>query len=93
MECPNDISNIKKIHVLQKISEVLGDSLVLHCTSLLRMIFTSLAHAFQRVRVQNVRNFLQIKLDTEINAPFLLNDDGDPHFLFHNFNENTILSH
>jgi len=32
------------------------------------------------------------KLDSEINAPFLLNEHGDPHFLFHNFNENNILN-
>jgi len=44
------------------------------------------------VRVQNVRNFPQTKLDSEINAPFLLNEHGDPHILFHNFNENNILN-
>ena len=27
-----------------------------------------------------------------MNAPFLLNKHGDPHFLFCNFNENIILS-
>jgi len=42
------------------------------------------------MRVQDVRDFPQTKLDSEINAPFLLNDDGDPHFLFHNFNENNV---
>jgi len=26
-----------------------------------------------------------------MNAPFLLNEHGDPHFLFHNFNEDSIL--
>jgi len=44
------------------------------------------------VRVQNVRDFPQTKLDSEINAPFLLNEHGDPHFLFHNFHENNILN-
>jgi len=69
-----------------------GDSLVLHCASVLRTIFASLARAYQRVRVQNVRDFPQTKLDSEINASFLLNEHGDPHFLLHNFNENNILS-
>ena len=39
------------------------------------------------------RDFPQTKLDSKINAPFLfLNEHGDPHFLFHNFNENNILN-
>ena len=46
-------------------------SLVLHCASLLRTIFASLARAHEHVRVQNVRDFAQTKLDSEINAPFL----------------------
>ena len=62
------------------------------CASLLRTIFASLARAHERVRVQNVRDFPQTELDSEINAPFLLNEHGDPHFLFHNFSENTILN-
>ena len=62
------------------------------CASLLRTIFESLARAYQRVCVQNVRDFPQTKLDSEINAPFLLNEHGDPHFLFHNFKESNILS-
>ena len=69
-----------------------GDSLVLHCASLLRTIFASLARANERARVQNVRDFPQTKLDTEINARFLLNEHGDPHFLFYKFNENNILN-
>jgi len=64
-----------------------GDSLVLHCASLLSTIFVSLALAHERVLVQNVRDFTQTKLYSEINAPFLLNEHCDPHFLFHNFNE------
>jgi len=59
---------------------------------ILRTIFASLARAYQRVRVQNVRDFIQTKLDSEINAPILLNEHGDPHCLFHNFKENNILS-
>jgi len=59
----------------------------LHCASLLRTIFASLARAHERVRVQKVGDFPQAKFDSEINAPFLLNEHGDVHFLFHNFNE------
>ena len=43
-------------------------------------------------RVQNVRDFPQPKIDSEINARFLLNEHGDPHFLFYKFNENNILN-
>ena len=67
-------------------------SIVLHCASILRTIFASLARAHERVRVQNVRDFPQSKLDSEIDAPFLLNEHGDLHFLFHNFNEDNILN-
>ena len=63
----------------------------MHCASLLRTIFASLARAYERVRLQNVRDFPQTKRDSEINALFLLNDHGDPHFLFHKLNENNIL--
>jgi len=42
--------------------------------------------------VQNVREFPQTKLDSEINTPFLLNEHGDPHFLFHIFNEDNVLN-
>ena len=44
------------------------------------------------MHAQNVRDFPQTELDSEINAPFLLNEHGDPHFLFHNFSENSILN-
>ena len=64
----------------------------MHCASLLRTIFASLAGANERARVQNVRDFPQTKLDSEINARFLLNEHGDPHFLFHKFNEYNILN-
>jgi len=61
---------------------------------LLRTTFASLAraHVHERVRVQNGRDFPQTKLDSEIYAPFLRNEHGDPHFLFHNFNENNIFN-
>ena len=49
------------------------------------MIFTSLARACDRVWVQNVRDFPQAKLNSEINAHFLLNEHGDPHFLMPEF--------
>ena len=66
---------------------------VLHCASLLRTIFASLARAHERVHVQNVRDFPQTKLDSEINAPFLLNEHGDPRvfffFFFHVFAKNS----
>ena len=34
------------------------------------------------MHVQNVRDFPQTKLDSEINSPFLLNEHGDPRFFF-----------
>ena len=64
----------------------------MHCAFLLRTIFASLARANERARAENVRDFSQTKLDNEINARFLLNEHGDPHFLFHKFNENNILN-
>ena len=42
--------------------------------------------------VLNVRDFPQNKLNSEINASFLLNKHGDPHFLFYKFKENIILN-
>ena len=41
-------------------------------------------------RVQNIRDFPQTNLKSDIKAPFLLNEHGDPHFLFYKFNENNI---
>ena len=64
----------------------------MHCASLLRTIFPSLARANERARAQNVRDCPQTKLDSEINARFLLNEHGDPHFLFYKFNENNVLN-
>jgi len=55
-------------------------------------ILVSLACAHERMRVQKVRDFPQTKLDSDINAPLLLNEHGDPHFLPHNFNEDNILN-
>ena len=59
-----------------------GNSLVLHCASLLHMIFASSACAFGRMHVQNVRDFPQTKLDNGVNSPFILNKHGDPRFCF-----------
>ena len=55
-------------------------------------MFASLARANERARAQNVRDFPQTNLDSEVNAHFLLNEHGDPHFLFYKFNENNILN-
>ena len=55
-----------------------GNSLVLHGASVLRTIFVSLVRAHGRVHAQNVRDFPQTKLDSEINSPFLLNEHGEP---------------
>ena len=86
-------SKIKLLHMRKNVIVFLfGDSLVLHCAFLLRTIFASLARANERARVQNVRDFPQTKFDSEINARFLLNEHGDPHFLFYKFNENIVLN-
>ena len=58
----------------------------------LRTIFASLAGAHERVHVYNVREFTHTKFNSEIKAPFLLNEHGDRHFLFYKFNENKILN-
>ena len=55
-------------------------------------MFASLARENERARAQNARDFPQTKPDSEINARFLLNEHGDPHFLFYKFNENNILN-
>ena len=55
-------------------------------------MFASLARANERARAQNIRDFPQTNLDSEVNARFLSNEHGDPHFLFYKFNENNILN-
>ena len=55
-------------------------------------IFASLARANEHACAQNIRDFPQTKLAGVINACFLLNEHGDPHFLFYKFNENNILN-
>ena len=54
-------------------------------------IFASSACAHERVHVQNVRDFPQTKLDNGINSPFLLNEHGDPRFLFQVFAKNSLM--
>ena len=51
-----------------------GDSLVLHCASLLGTIFASLARANEHVHIHSITDFLQAKLASKINAHFLLNE-------------------
>ena len=56
----------------------------MHYAFLLRTIFASSARAHECARVRNVRDFPQTKLDSEINAHFLLNEHGAPTFHFIN---------
>ena len=51
----------------------------------------SLAHAHERVRVQNLRDFPQTKFNSEINAPFLLNELGDPPIFWGVFAKNSLI--
>ena len=55
------------------------------------MIFASSARANERVHVHIEGNFPQAKLDSQINARFLLNGHGDLYFLLHNKSVHTIL--
>ena len=41
--------------------------------------------------MQNVRDFLQTKLDSEINSLFLLNERGDPQFFLQVFAKNSLI--
>ena len=47
-----------------------------YCARLLRH-----QRANERANVHNERNFRQAKLDSKINVPFLLNENGDLYFL------------
>ena len=63
-------------------------------------MFLSLSYFLRRflsfaLRIPTAHDFPlpRTKLDNEINArQFLLNEHGDPHFLFYQFNENNILN-
>ena len=48
--------------------------------SLREISYVLYARAHGRVHVQNVRDFPQTKLNSEINSPFLLNEHGDLRF-------------
>ena len=41
--------------------------------------------------MQNVRDFPETKLDSEINAPFLLNEHGESRFFFRVFAKNSLI--
>ena len=41
--------------------------------------------------MQNVRDFPQTNLDSEINAPFLLNEHSDSRFFFRIFAKNSLI--
>jgi len=43
------------------------------------------------VHVQNVRDFSQTKLESEINAPFLLNEHGDTQSFVQVFSKNSLI--
>ena len=43
------------------------------------------------MRGQNVRDFPQVKPDSEINDPFLSNEHGDPRFFFQVFVKNSLI--
>ena len=51
----------------------------------------SLARVHERVRVQNVGDFLQAKLESEVNTHFLLNELGDLYFLMHEFKLHKVI--
>ena len=42
------------------------------------------------MHVQNVRDFPQTKLDSEIISPFLLNEHGEPRLFFQVFAKNSL---
>ena len=63
----------------------------MHCASLRRTIFVSLARAHERAHIQNVRDFPQTRLDGEIESPFLLNEHGDPRIFFQVFAKNILI--
>ena len=43
------------------------------------------------MHVQNVRDFPQTMLDSEINSPFLLKEHSDPRFFFQVFAKNSLI--
>ena len=43
------------------------------------------------MHIQNVRDFPQTKLNSEINSPFLLNELGDPQIFLQVFAKNSLI--
>ena len=43
------------------------------------------------MRVQNIIDFPQTKLNNRINSPFLLKEHGDPQFFFQVFAKNSLM--
>ena len=58
--------------------------------SIARLYCTRFSPAHGRVQVQNVRDFPQTKLVSEINSSFLLNRHGDPRIFFQVFAKNSL---
>jgi len=54
--------------------------------------FSRHLRAYESMRVQNLRDFPEVKLDSEIDDCFLLNEQGDPHFLKYEFKLHKITS-
>ena len=82
--CPRSFASLANNNFFQ------GNSSELYCASLCT-IFASLARAHGRVHLQNVRDFPQTKLDSEINSPFLLNERGGPRFFFQVFAKSSLI--
>ena len=57
----------------------------------MRTIFASLVRAHERVHVQNIRDFPETKLESEINSPFLLHEHDNPHYFFKVFAKNSLI--
>ena len=64
---------------------------MLHWSSLLSTIFASLARANELVHLHSKKNSPQAKLDSELNARFLLNKHGNLYFLLLNNSVHIIL--
>ena len=55
-------------------------------------MLASLGRAHERVHVENVRDFPQTKLDSEINSPLLINEHGETRIFFQVFaNKNSLI--
>ena len=54
-------------------------------------MYLSMDSNFPLPSLQNLKDFPQTKLDSEINAPFLLNEHGDPQIFFQVFTRNSLI--